>query len=307
MAPPPGMPGAQPGMMGAPMAPPPGMPGAQPGMMGAPMAPPPGMDATQPGLQIGAQPGGGVSVQSSGTMIDKVLSVMDRHDTPPSLSDLKVNPFEGNNVTFSTKANDDKGLQQITFRIFDAAGNQVQDQTLSNLGKIWQGTTKPFNLPPGKYKAIAQAVDTGGNTSPERSATFTVTGQPGQYVLPVAAAPTMPVAPSTPGAPPMPAAPVPSGNSLTVFIAPQEAVNAGAQWRAGGGDWQNSGAAVSGFPAGQQVIEFKDLPGWTKAANQALTIQEGQPATASGAYMPMSNVPAAPPPAPQTSVESVPK
>jgi hypothetical protein len=226
-------------------------------------------------------------------MIDKVVSVMERHDTPPYLHELKVNRFEGNNVTISTKANDDKGLRQITFRILDAAGNQVQDQTLSNLGKIWQGTTKPFNLPPGKYKVIAQAVDTGGNTSEERTATFEVTSQPGQYVSPVSAAPTMP------------AAPVASGNSLTVFIAPQEAVNAGAQWRAGGGDWQNSGATVYGFPAGEQVIEFKDLLGWAKPANQVLTIQEGQPATAVGAYMTPSNVPASP--TPQPSTESAPK
>ena len=101
-----------------------------------------------------------------------------------------MNRFQGNNVTITGKVIDDKGLREISFRIFDAAGNKVQEQTITNQGRVWQGTTNPFNLSPGRYKVIAQAVDTGGNSSKERTAEFEITGQ-GQVVQTPSAAPPM--------------------------------------------------------------------------------------------------------------------
>ncbi len=243
-----------------------------------------GIDINQPGFQGGGQSqaggqygqGASASPPPPGGTIGRVLSVMERHDTPPYLHNVQVNRFSGNNVSFSTKALDDKGLREITFRIFEATGNAVQDQTLNNLGKIWQGTSKPFQLPAGKYKVVVQAVDSSGNTSPERSATFEVTGQlvPPSGSSGVQNAP----APST--------APGVSGISITVYLDPPEAVNAGAQWRVSGGNWQGSGAMISGLSAGQVFIEFKDLPGWTKPVDQPVNIQEGQPAIISGFYTP---------------------
>jgi predicted phage tail protein len=137
--------------------------------------------------------GGNVQSQHPGGTIGEVLAVMERHDTPPYLQKLTINRYQGNNVSISTKAIDDKGLKEITFRIFDAAGTQVQDQTLSNLGKIWQGTSKTFQLSAGRYKAVGQAVDTAGNTSQEQSVTFEVTGS--QVV------PSAPATPSTTSVP----------------------------------------------------------------------------------------------------------
>jgi len=73
--------------------------------------------------------------------------------------------------------------------------------------------------------------------------------------------------------------------SLCVTIGPQEAVNAGAQWRrVGTSTWRNSGFTEAGIAVGQHTIEFKDVSGWAKPDAQAVTISEGQTTTAIGTY-----------------------
>jgi hypothetical protein len=75
--------------------------------------------------------------------------------------------------------------------------------------------------------------------------------------------------------------------SLTVTISPQGAIDAGAKWRrTGTSTWRDSGVAESGIPVGQYTVEFSDVSGWTKPANQPVTISNGQTATASGTYTP---------------------
>ncbi len=72
---------------------------------------------------------------------------------------------------------------------------------------------------------------------------------------------------------------------LRVTISPQGAVDAGAQWRiAGTATWCGSGFILSGIPAGQYTVEFTDVPGWVKPANQAVTINNGETAALSGVY-----------------------
>ena len=157
-------------------------------------------------MQMGMQPTGQLSLippAGAGVMVDRVLAAVDHMDAPPYLHDITVNQV-GSNVTFTSRANDDKGLREISFRIFDAGGNKIQEFSLTtNLGKSWQGTTNPVSLPPGKYSVIAKAVDTGGNSSKEQTAAFELAGQPGQFVQPMLPpAMTQPA----PGAPPWPAA-----------------------------------------------------------------------------------------------------
>jgi hypothetical protein len=186
MGPQPGsQPGSVPGMQ-------PGFPGGQPGVPTGP----------QPGFQIGTPPGGAPGGQAPGPtgtlyltpapggMVDKFRTVMSQIDVPPYISEIRVNRFQGNNITITGKVIDDKGLREINFRIFDAAGNKVQEQSITNLGRVWQGTTNPFNLSPGRFKVIAQAVDSGGNSSKERTAEFEITGQ-GQVLQTPSAAPPM--------------------------------------------------------------------------------------------------------------------
>jgi hypothetical protein len=48
--------------------------------------------------------------------------------------------------------------------------------------------------------------------------------------------------------------------------------------------WNRSGELVSGIPAGDHTIEFKDLPGWVKPPNQNVTIRAGQTTTLNATY-----------------------
>lgn len=188
-------------------------------------------------------------------VIDKLLGVMERHDTPPFLDEIKVNRLSATRTSFSSKANDDKGLREIKFRILDPAGTVIKEQALSGMGRAWDGTTEVFDLAKGNYTVKAQAFDTAGNASQERSAAFVMTGE----------------AVAAPG-------------PLMVAMTPQAALDAGAQWRVDGGAWQKSGASVPGLTAGPHVLEFSDVPGWVKPGNQTVTMEAGKPGTAAGVY-----------------------
>ncbi len=80
-----------------------------------------------------------------------------------------------------------------------------------------------------------------------------------------------------------------STGSLTVTLSPQSAIDSGAQWRVDSGTWQNSGATVSNLTVGSHTVEFKDVTGYTKPSSQTVSIQDGQTATATGAYTLLNN------------------
>lgn len=90
----------------------------------------------------------------------------------PGLGLVRVKLPGGNQVSFSSIATDDKGLYEISFRIYDAAGNQVKQQVLRNLGKHWEGSTEAFALKNGSYSVVARAVDSSGNASLEQRSRF---------------------------------------------------------------------------------------------------------------------------------------
>jgi CotH protein/lamin tail-like protein/concanavalin A-like lectin/glucanase superfamily protein/chitobiase/beta-hexosaminidase-like protein len=71
---------------------------------------------------------------------------------------------------------------------------------------------------------------------------------------------------------------------LQVFINPQEVINAGAKWRVDGGAWQDSGAVVSGLTVGTHLLEFNDVAGWTKPANEMVTIYNNSTTSPSRSY-----------------------
>lgn len=241
----------------------------------------------------------------AGTIIDKLVELKDKFDLAPSLGEIKVNVLGPNNVTFSSKANDDKQLREINFKVYDAQGNMVQPQQMTGLGRVWEGTTQVFRLSGGTYRVVAQAVDSGGNTSKEQSASFMLNGgpvdqppqpdvqppvvvppptQPPVDQPPVVPPPVQPPADQPPVVPPPIVVPPPVIKAnLTVTITPAAVVSVGAQWRIGNGAWQNSGATVD-VETGQQSVEFKEVAGWQKPAVVNVTISPEQKATAIGAY-----------------------
>lgn len=253
MMPPPGMP-PQPGMMAQPgMMPPQGgmmMPGGVV-MQGVPTAQQDdgwGRSNIRAGRGQGNEPGG----EKSNDMIDKMLKVAERFDTPPALEPIKVNILGPENVSFTSRANDDKGIRDITFRVYDAVGNKVGEQVLTNLGKKWEGSTQPIKVVNGgSFRVVAQAVDSAGNTSKEQIATFSMQGPP----------------------PP---------TTLVVTLQPQDAVAVGAQWQLDGGAWQATAASVTAT-VGRHKLVFKDANGWVTPPSQEIDIKEGAN-TATGVY-----------------------
>lgn len=144
-----------------------------------PYQPPPrddnwGRENIKTGTMLGPQP---PATARAGDMVDKLLVVMDRFDTAPGIDEITVTPHGPDNVSFSTKASDDKGLREVRFRVLDGRGLLVGFQSLTNLGKVWQGTSQTFSLGGGSFRVIAQAIDSAGNTSKEQSATFVLSGE----------------------------------------------------------------------------------------------------------------------------------
>lgn len=77
--------------------------------------------------------------------------------------------------------------------------------------------------------------------------------------------------------------------SLQVTIEPQEAVDAGAQWRrAGTTTWYDSGYIETDIPAGEYTIEFKYVPGYLTATEQTGIIQAQGQLNLVGSYEPIT-------------------
>jgi hypothetical protein len=74
--------------------------------------------------------------------------------------------------------------------------------------------------------------------------------------------------------------------SMTVTIAPPDAVAAGAAWSIdGGSSWNESGATLTAVRAGAHTLIFKALPDWTTPTDRTVTVIGGQTATATGRYV----------------------
>ncbi len=72
--------------------------------------------------------------------------------------------------------------------------------------------------------------------------------------------------------------------ALEVTIEPEEAVTAGAQWTVdGGATWHDSGVVID-LAEGDYNVVFSDLTGWTAPSSQAVTVEGGETAAATGVY-----------------------
>jgi len=109
-------------------------------------------------------------------IVEKLISVAERHDAAPTVNKIKINIIGSNKVNFSSKASDDKGLREVAFRVFDKDGSKVKEEVFSDLGTTWQGTTDTFTIAAGRYTVVLQATDSSGNTSRERRQGFTIKG-----------------------------------------------------------------------------------------------------------------------------------
>jgi hypothetical protein len=72
--------------------------------------------------------------------------------------------------------------------------------------------------------------------------------------------------------------------SLSVSLAPSDAINAGAQWNVDGGAWKNSGTTVSGLSVGNHTVSYKSISGWNAPSNKTVTINSNQTTSTTGTY-----------------------
>lgn len=74
--------------------------------------------------------------------------------------------------------------------------------------------------------------------------------------------------------------------SIQVTIEPPSARNAGAQWSVDGGrTWLDSGDAISNIVPGDYTIIYKDVTGFTKAADEVVTVGEKEKVVRAGTYV----------------------
>jgi phosphatidylethanolamine-binding protein (PEBP) family uncharacterized protein len=74
--------------------------------------------------------------------------------------------------------------------------------------------------------------------------------------------------------------------TLTVTLQPAAAIAAGAQWTMdGGATWKSSGATLNDIVPGSVTVGFKPVSGWTTPASQTVSVNPGQTATVSAAYV----------------------
>jgi hypothetical protein len=72
--------------------------------------------------------------------------------------------------------------------------------------------------------------------------------------------------------------------SLVVTIAPQAAVDAGAQWSIDGAAWCASADTVGKLAPGNHTVTFTDMAGWVTPASQTVVVTAGQTITATATY-----------------------
>jgi hypothetical protein len=77
---------------------------------------------------------------------------------------------------------------------------------------------------------------------------------------------------------------IPTG-SLQVTILPQEANDAGAQWRVDGGTWRDSNDTETDLVIGYHTVEYKTILGFDKPNSQGVLIIHAQTTTTTGTYV----------------------
>ncbi|NLH18021.1 MAG: hypothetical protein GX455_15705, partial [Phycisphaerae bacterium] len=73
--------------------------------------------------------------------------------------------------------------------------------------------------------------------------------------------------------------------SLQATIAPQGAIDDGAQWRVDGGTWRAGGSLVEGLAVGNHSVEYSSIAGWNTPQTQTVVVLFGATAATTGTYV----------------------
>ena len=69
---------------------------------------------------------------------------------------------------------------------------------------------------------------------------------------------------------------MPHTGNLQITLTPQEAVEAGAKWRVDGGEWQDSGATITGLIVGEHDVEYNAIAEWEASSDETVIIVKDQ-------------------------------
>ncbi|MBN2310387.1 MAG: M6 family metalloprotease domain-containing protein [Candidatus Hydrogenedentes bacterium] len=75
-----------------------------------------------------------------------------------------------------------------------------------------------------------------------------------------------------------------ASDEIAVFIVPEAAVLAGAQWRLDAGAWRDSGDVITGLSPGTYTVSFSDVTGYNTPADELITLSGGHGETVLGEY-----------------------
>lgn len=81
----------------------------------------------------------------------------------------------------------------------------------------------------------------------------------------------------------------PALGGIFTTLAPQGAIDAGAQWRCDGGNWLGGGAQQFQTSVGYHTIRFQPVPGWITPADQVVSVQTAQTMQVTGTYTSAAN------------------
>jgi len=73
--------------------------------------------------------------------------------------------------------------------------------------------------------------------------------------------------------------------AVSVTITPAGALTGGAEWNVDGGNWESSGATVSGLALGSHVVNFSAVSGYATPATQYITVNANQTTAVTGIYV----------------------
>jgi hypothetical protein len=78
----------------------------------------------------------------------------------------------------------------------------------------------------------------------------------------------------------------PQPGNIQITLGPAEAVSEGVQWNVDGGNWQNSGAAVTGLSVGSHIVQYKSVAGWIVPASESVTVNRAATTSLERDYLP---------------------
>lgn len=107
--------------------------------------------------------------------VNTAIDLLGKVDAKPKIRDFKVKAYADNRIAFEIMAEDDKGVEQISYEIKSNSGIIAMENSLAcSTEKQCSRTTEPIQLNAGTYLVSAIATDGDANRSDKEQRQFTI-------------------------------------------------------------------------------------------------------------------------------------